>query len=81
MGADAAIADARHVLAWVRGRSGTVTRREIQRANQARFPKAETLGPALAVLVEHRYLRELRGESRGTGRPASPTYAINPMTE
>ena len=80
MGADASVDDARHVLAWLRGRRGKVTHREIQRANQGRFPKVEPLMRAIDVLVEHRYLRELPGEGRTTGRPASPTYEVNPMT-
>jgi hypothetical protein len=80
MGADPAVADARHVLEWVRRRGADgFTRRECFEATKSRFGVVENLQAALDLLERHNYLRERAGAARpGRGRPPSATYDVNP---
>ena len=79
MAADPLIADARAVARWVSERD-KFTRREAHRAHQARFTRAADLDPVLDLLAEHNWIRLDRGPVSTGGRPASPTYVVNPMT-
>ncbi|HOH28216.1 MAG TPA: DUF3987 domain-containing protein [Candidatus Hydrogenedentes bacterium] len=79
MGADAALEDARAVLAWIR-RDGlqTFTRREAHAAHKHRFQRVNELQTALDVLVERHYVRqEPRPTGPRGGRP-SAVYEVNP---
>jgi replicative DNA helicase len=81
-GADPTLDDARYLLAWIeRTKVTTFTRRELFTAlPRGRFAKVDALDPALALLVEHDYLRPApspEGRS-GPGRPASPGFEVNP---
>ena len=82
-GADPTLDDGRYVLAWIE-RTGvkSFTRRELFTAlPRGRFAKVDALDPALALLVEHGYIRPLpppEGRS-GPGRPASPSFEVNPL--
>lgn len=81
MGGDPALDDARHVLAWLRReRLTAVTRRDVHRAHQSRFPRVEALDPVLRLLVERGYLREQAPKHPSVGRP-SAGYDVNPLTE
>jgi replicative DNA helicase len=81
-GADPTLDDARYLLVWME-RTGvkTFTRRELFTAlPRGRFAKVDALDPALALLVEHGYLRPAPSPERsGPGRPASPGFEVNPL--
>ncbi len=79
MAADPAVDDARHVLAWLeRRKPRTVCVRDLYRAMEAQFPKAEAIEPALALLVDHGYLRQVETPAGRNGRPPSPKYDVHP---
>lgn len=71
--------DARYVLRWIE-RHGRLefTKSEAQHHGKRRFPKAEDIDPALAELARRGYIRPRPTEPAGPGRPASPTYDVNP---
>ena len=77
MGADVHRDDAREVLSWLR-REGrrSFTRREALRELQGRFPKVATLKPALELLADHGWIRDVE-RSAHPGRP-SIAYEITP---
>jgi hypothetical protein len=80
MGADPQLEDARAVLAWLR-RTGKVSfiQRDLYRAMQTRFRKAEDTEPALTALDGNGWIREAKQErSAGRGRPASPAFDVHP---
>jgi replicative DNA helicase len=81
MGGNPVVQDARHVLGWIqRQEGGTVTKREIFEGTKGRFQRVNALEPALALLVEHGFLREPPQEARpGPGRKPSPVYEVNPF--
>jgi len=79
MGADAALDDARLILAWIaRERLQEFSRRDCHAAHKHRFARAEELQAPLDVLVERGYIRP-RGRAvvKAVGRP-SQAYEINP---
>lgn len=81
MGADAQAEAAKHVLRCLRRKAWTsFSRRELHRHLQGseQFREAEALDRPLALLVERNFLRPQTPSMRGVGRPASPTYEINP---
>ena len=81
---DAAASDetktARRVLAWLKRKGRTVvTAREIHMGIDGDGLRREELDPALDLLVEGEWLRELpRTGEPHPGRPPSPRYAVNP---
>jgi hypothetical protein len=80
MGSDLAVADAEYILHWIRRQSTTsFTVRDLFEGTKGRFKKVTALEPGLATLVDHEHIR-LRPppEKRGPGRPASPTFDVNP---
>jgi hypothetical protein len=79
MGCDPAVADARHVLAWVARRGGPFTRKECFDGTRSRFHEVKRLAPTLALLEDHRFLRKRPDPPRGPGHPASPTFDVNPF--
>jgi hypothetical protein len=82
MGADSAVADARHVLAWIRRHGAeSFTRRDCFEGTKSRFGLVENLLPALQLLERHHYVRErTASDPGGRGRPPSPVYLVNPAT-
>ena len=44
-----------------------------------KFKSAQDLAEPLAVLVEHGFIREIKAEYTGTGRPHGSTYQVNPI--
>jgi hypothetical protein len=82
MAADSAVADARHVLAWIRRHGAeSFTRRDCFEGTKSRFGVVENLVPPLQLLQRHNYVRERTASSNGgRGRPASPIYDVNPAT-
>lgn len=73
---------ARRVLAWLKRQGRTeATAREIHRGIDGDGLRREELDPALDLLVEGEWLRELpRSGEPHPGRPPSPRYAVNPAT-
>lgn len=71
--------DARYVLRWIErhGRQ-EFTKTEAQHHGKRRFPKANDIDPALAELTRREYIRLKPSEATGPGRPASPSYEVNP---
>jgi hypothetical protein len=81
MGADAAIAQARHLLAWIKNGNGEAfSERDAFNATKGRFRNMDEFRIALNVLLQHRFVRRVEGAGpRGAGRPASPRHEINPF--
>lgn len=82
MGADPSIADARFMLRWITRRgTATFTKRDLFEGTKGRFKRVDALGPGLALLVSHGYVRELiYAYPTGPGRRPSPTFEVNPLT-
>jgi replicative DNA helicase len=82
MGADARADDARWLLDWI-GRANLTqfSRRDAHQAARGRFRKAADLGPTLALLEEHGWLRRVDADPPGAkgGRPSSPRFLVNPL--
>ena len=81
MGSDGELENARHILQWIEKTTQDVfTKRDAHKAMQARFKKADDLEPALKILMEHGYIRQVdRDETKGPGRPPSPSFEVNPL--
>jgi hypothetical protein len=81
MGADPEIEQAKFVLAWLTARGKTsFTLRELFQGTKGRFRRVAALRPALAILVEHGFIREgLPVSHPGPGRKPSPSYTANPF--
>jgi hypothetical protein len=80
MGAEATIAQARRLLAWItRCRSETFSQRSCQQALRSNRAPLD-LTDALHLLCEHRYIRPLPATRTGEfgGRPKSTEYEVNP---
>ncbi len=75
------LAEARYAWRWIERRGEPVIRRrDLYRGMPGRFPHPTDLDPALALLVEHGFLREKpTSEKRGPGRKPSPEYEVNPL--
>jgi replicative DNA helicase len=75
MGADPIVEDARFVLGWIVKKGvETLTLRDIFESTKGRFKKVKALEPALALLIEHGFMREVAAAPRpGPGRKPSPT--------
>jgi hypothetical protein len=80
MGTDEEMAGARRVLGWIEAKGLTeFSVRDAFEALKGHFGRVERLRPALALLVEHYYIRKCDAPPRrGPGRPPSPRYLINP---
>ncbi|MHB1006184.1 MAG: YfjI family protein [Chloroflexota bacterium] len=81
MGANADTEAARYVLTWIRkeGRE-TFTKRDAHYGCRGRLRRAEDVGAALRLLVQHGYIRERPAEAQsGRGRPASPSFDVCPQ--
>lgn len=76
--ADPDLDAARRVLDWIaRTRPDTFTRRELHRGIKSqRFPKPESVDPAIRLLLDHGLIRDVPEPKKG-GRP-SPTYQTHP---
>jgi replicative DNA helicase len=83
MGADPLVDDARAVLDWIsRAGAAHFTRRACFAAVRGtRFRKVTDLDPALALLVDHGYLRPVPPPPATPGRPPSPAFDVHPRTE
>jgi replicative DNA helicase len=83
MGADPRLDDARWLLDWInRTDQAQFSRRDAHAAApRGRFRKAADLGPALALLEEHGWLRRVDADPPGPkgGRPSSPRFIVNPL--
>lgn len=81
MGVDPAVTDARYVLEWLLARDlRTIARRDLWHAMRGRYPRSEMIAPALAVLLEHGWIRIYEPRAaRGPGRPPSPTIELSPL--
>lgn len=80
---DAAASDetklARRVLSWCkRHQRAEVSAKEIHQGIDGDGTRREALDPALDLLVEGEWLRELPAAPHVTGRKPSPRYAVNP---
>jgi hypothetical protein len=82
MGADPVIADAKHILAWIRRTEHRhFTKREAFEGTKGRFKRVEAMEPGLKLLIEHGFIRPWdAGERPGPGRKPSPTYDVHPYT-
>ncbi len=84
-GSDPAVDDARYLLGVIASLGKpAVAKRELWRATRARFGRVQPLEAALALLVEHGYLRQQPPAGRLTpnptpGRKPGPVYLLNPL--
>ncbi len=79
MGADPAIEDAKHVARWIeRERCSLFTKQGVWQATKSRFRRVVGLNAALDVLEERGIVRRQEEERVGRGRPAAPSYEVNP---
>lgn len=80
VGADPELEAARQVLAWIkRTAKTTFTARDAFNALKGRFKRMEELRPALKVLQDRHYIRQLSSVERmGPGRPQSPSFEVSP---
>jgi hypothetical protein len=82
MGADEAVADAEHILAWLLDNQiEYFTKREVYRHSPTRFPKAAMVDAPLHLLAERAFIRESTGSTPPgkSGRKPSPVYEVNPL--
>jgi replicative DNA helicase len=81
MGADLASEDARAVLGWLsRMRLARFSQRDLHRAMQTRFRRAEDTEAALMVLSGSGWIREVKqSRSDGRGRPPGPVFDVHPQ--
>lgn len=80
MGADKQTVDARYILrALEKGQYFEIGRSELTRLCRGHFSQAEDMNPALNLLVEYGYVREVVIAYTGAGRPPAPKYIINPL--
>ena len=81
IGADPAIDAARTILRWIeKTEARSFTRRECYRGVRGPlFKSADDCDPALQLLADHNFIRELEtAERSGPGRKASQPYETNP---
>ncbi len=79
MGADASIEEARTVLGWARQKGLTqFSQRDLHRAMQTRFRRAEDTEAALAMLSGSGWIREVKQPRDGRGRPPGPVFDVHP---
>ncbi|MFZ5585977.1 MAG: DUF3987 domain-containing protein [Thermodesulfobacteriota bacterium] len=80
MGADHDVEAAKRVLAWIRrDHIERFTMREAHRAVRGLLQKAEQVRAALSILEERGHvLAEPAPKTSAPGRPASPSYIVNP---
>lgn len=81
MGADAELAGARRLLEWLRGQDPCpkrFKRRDAHHANQGTFEKSDDLAPALALLVETRWIRPVPIERSSKPGRRSEFYQVTP---
>lgn len=74
------LSDARYLVRWIRRHGLTeFARRDAHRAGQQRFAFVDDLDGPLKLLTKRGYIRPKPNEpADGPGRPASPTYEVNP---
>jgi hypothetical protein len=81
MGADPAMEEARHVLAWIaRHQKTSFTRRDVCRDMRKRFPQPGAAERALRFLSDLAYLRRTQPETDRHGRRPDAAYTVNPNT-
>jgi hypothetical protein len=79
MRADKGLSNAQYLLQWIQRHGKTeFAKSEAQQHGKRRFKQANDIDAPLALLVSHNYIRLRPAEKRGPGRPASPTYEVNP---
>ncbi|WP_339908602.1 YfjI family protein [Symmachiella dynata] len=73
------VGDAQYVLRWIeRHKHREFSKRDAQQHGKHRFRRADDIDPALEELEKRGYIRMRPQETTGPGRPASPTYEVNP---
>jgi replicative DNA helicase len=80
MGADKAVADAKHILRWIeRNAKAEFSERDLHRDLHHRFEHSVDARPGLAVLEDRGYLRRVPAPTeKRSGRKASPRWEVNP---
>ena len=80
MGADPTRIAAGHLLAWVKVKGGTEFRERDALRGCRRFHDLAALRAALAVLIEHGYVRRIAEpkQPKKRGKPQSILYSVNP---
>lgn len=80
MGGNPEVESARYLWGWIE-RSGLTafSKRQAFEWSKGRFKRVAALEPALALLVEHGFIRvSVREDRAGPGRRRSPTFEVNP---
>jgi replicative DNA helicase len=83
MGTDLAVADAEYILRWISRQSDMAFAvRDLFEGTKGRFKKVKNLEPGLDLLEEHGYIRfRPPPEKKGPGRPPSPVFDVNPLSQ
>jgi len=72
MGADPDLDAARYVLGWLLSRGiEKISKRDLFNGVRGRFKRVKALDPALAILEEHGYIRQVKNDRDGAGRPST----------
>jgi hypothetical protein len=78
------VLSARIILDWIsRRHAATFSKRDLFEGVKGRFQRVKAMIPAINLLVEHGYIREVQPEeadssSRRPGRPAGERYEVSP---
>jgi hypothetical protein len=82
MSVDPVIEDAKFVLRWIERQGfSSFTERDAFEGTKSRFKKMANLRPALGILVEHGFIRQVQQvPPSGPGRRPSPTFEVNPQS-
>ena len=80
MGADKAVADAKHILRWIERNAKTeFSERDAYRTMTTRFKHPPDLHPGLTALESRGYIRRVpEAAGKRPGRKASPRWEVNP---
>jgi replicative DNA helicase len=80
MGVDEAVADAQHIVEWIKRRQQTsFSKRDVHQECRGRFKRAAELEEPLGLLEERGYVRRRPEIPReGPGRSPSPVFDVNP---
>jgi len=81
MGADAQTQGARYILRQLeKDKPAALPRRDLYRMCRGRFKQMDEMIPALELLIEYGYIREVQPQRDGPGRKPDATVYVNPYT-
>lgn len=80
MGGDSDVEKSKFILKFIKKNNLTeFTRRDLQRSSQTKFKKADSINPALEILIENNFIIEKQVSYTGVGRKPQNKYLVNPL--